>query len=98
MSSEVKKVELCGEFWKSIVETADAREFDSDCAACLRARIQKGVERMEAGSRMGPEDLAIAHANLRNFIRLMKINFMSSRRQLARKRGHRVQMSCQSLT
>jgi hypothetical protein len=73
MSSEVNKVELCGEFWKSMMETADTREFDPDCAACLRARIEKGVERMEAESRVRPEDLAIAHANLRNFIRLMKI-------------------------
>ena len=73
MSSKVNKITLCAELWKSLLETADLREIDPDCATCLHARIETGVDCMEAERRLGAKDLAIAHANLRNFMRLMRI-------------------------
>jgi hypothetical protein len=41
----------------------------------LRAWIARGIDRMEMEGRLTPEDLAIVHANLKNFIQLAKIEF-----------------------
>ena len=75
---------LPDELWQSVVETAGPLEIHTDCANCLRAWIRTGVERMETEGRLTPEDLAIAHANLRNFVRLVKIEtvFLSPSKQL----------------
>jgi hypothetical protein len=58
--------------WKTALETAGIVEIHPTCALSLRAWITVGVQRMERQRRLAPEDLAIACANLRKFIDLMK--------------------------
>jgi hypothetical protein len=84
MLSAVNERTLQGELWQSVVETVGSLEIHPDCAECLRAWIATGAERMEREGRLTPEDLAIAHANLRNFIRLARIEtvFLSQSGQL----------------
>ena len=73
MLSNLNESALQGQLWQSVIETVDSQGTDPEWANCLRARVAIGVERMQSEGRLAPEDLAIAHANLRNFIRLIKI-------------------------
>jgi hypothetical protein len=59
-------------FWKTVLETAGTLKIYPARASALRAWIRIGVQRMERQRRLAPEDLAIAHANLRKLIDLMK--------------------------
>jgi hypothetical protein len=59
-------------FWKTVLETAGTVKIHPACAIALRAWIRIGVQRMERQRGLAPEDLAIAHANLRKLIDLMK--------------------------
>jgi hypothetical protein len=88
---------LQGELWRSVMETVGPQEIQPDCANCLRAWIAIGVERMEMEGRLTSEDLAIAHANLRNFIRLAKIEtvFLTQFGQLDRYALHAAQQRIQ---
>jgi hypothetical protein len=58
--------------WQTVLETVDPLEIEPACALSLRAWIAIGVQRMERQFRLASEDVTIAHANLRNFIDLMK--------------------------
>ena len=58
--------------WETALETAGTLEIQPGCALSLRAWITIGVERMERQRRLAPEDFAIAQANLRRLIDLMK--------------------------
>jgi hypothetical protein len=60
------------ELWQNALDMAAPLEFDPACAHFLRAWIAMGVERMELTRRVTPHDLAIARANIRTFIHLMK--------------------------
>jgi hypothetical protein len=94
----VKKITLCAELWKSLLETADSWEIDPECAACLYAWIETGVDRMEAERRLGAEDLAIAQANLRNFMRLIKIEtgFLNQSARISLDALHRAEQRLQA--
>ena len=58
--------------WETALETAGPLEIRPVCELPLRAWITVGVQRMERQRRLAPEDLAIAHTNLGEFICLMK--------------------------
>jgi len=60
------------EFWGTVLETSGSLEIDPACALSLHAWITVGVQRMERQRRLAPPDLAIAQANLRGLIDLMK--------------------------
>jgi hypothetical protein len=58
--------------WETALETVSPVEIHPACARLLRAWITIGVQRIERQRRLTPKDFAIAHANLRKFIGLMK--------------------------
>ena len=58
--------------WQTALEAADPVEIGPTCALSLRAWISIGVQRMERQRRLAPEDLGIAHTNLRKLVSLMK--------------------------
>ena len=58
--------------WQTALETAGSVEFSLGCERSLRAWIIIGIQRMERQRRMAPQDVAIAHRNLRKFIDLLK--------------------------
>jgi hypothetical protein len=72
MLSDRNSVTLRQTLWQSALEAATPLEFQPGCAHFLRAWIAMGVERMEITGRLAPQDLAIARANIRTFIHLMK--------------------------
>ncbi len=58
--------------WETALETVGPVEIHPAFALTLRAWITIGVQRMERQRRLTPEDLAVAHSNLREFIGLLK--------------------------
>lgn len=90
---------LENELWQDAFRTAGPLELSAGCAQRLRGWISMAVERMENEGRLGPHDVALAVANLRRFIGLMKTEavflghadrldrdvFQAVERQLARK-------------
>jgi hypothetical protein len=60
------------ELWQNAVDTAAPLGFDPACARFLHAWIAMGVERMAITARLTPPDLAMARANIRAFVQLMK--------------------------
>ena len=72
MPSYLKLRTLEDELWQTVLEAAGSLEIDQACALTLRAWIAIGVQRMERQRRLAPEDITIAHTNLRKLIDLMK--------------------------
>jgi hypothetical protein len=70
--SDLNNIALRQALWQSALVAAAPMEFDPACAHFLRAWIATGVERMELTRRLTQHDLAIARANIRTFIHLMK--------------------------
>jgi hypothetical protein len=58
--------------WQTAFETAGQMDISPACEESLRAWITVGVQRMERQRRLAPEDLAMAHSNLRKFLNLLK--------------------------
>src|ERR1700758_4050854 len=63
---------LRGLLWQAALDTAAPLEFEPGCAHFLRGWIAMGVERMVMTDRLAPPDLALARANIRTFVELMK--------------------------
>ncbi|MBV8176986.1 MAG: hypothetical protein JO151_20815 [Verrucomicrobia bacterium] len=72
ISPDLKLNALEDALWQTTRDAASPIEIRPSCALSLRAWITIGVQRMERQRRLAPEDLAIAHANLRKLIGLMK--------------------------
>jgi len=72
ISPDLKLKELEDALWQTARDAANPVEIRPSCALSLRAWIRIGVQRMERQRRLAPEDLAIAHGNLKKFIDLMK--------------------------
>ena len=60
------------QFWVTVLQSADPLKIDPSCQLFLQAWITNGAERMLNENRLGPEDVATAHANLKTFVDLMK--------------------------
>ncbi len=60
------------QFWVTVLQSADPLKVDPSCQLFLQAWIANGAERMLNENRLGPEDVATAHANLKTFVDLMK--------------------------
>lgn len=90
---------LKSQLWKRVLETVGPLELGVGCAHELRQWITMAVERMENEGRVQPRDLALAEANLQNFVEMMKTEalylghadrldrktFLAAHRQLERK-------------
>jgi hypothetical protein len=72
MLSDLNATTLQRELWRSALDTAAPLEFEPACTHFLRAWIAMGVERMIMSNRRAPQDLAVAHGNIRAFVQLMK--------------------------
>jgi hypothetical protein len=72
ISSDLKLNALEDALWQTARDAASPLEIRPSCTLSLRAWIKIGVQRMERQRRLATEDFAIAHANLRNFIDLMR--------------------------
>jgi hypothetical protein len=70
--------------WLTAIETAGSVEFSLACERSLRAWITISIQRMERQRRMAPEDLAIAHRNLRKFVDLLKKGGLSGQAEQTR--------------
>jgi hypothetical protein len=64
--------ELEHKLWQTALDAAGKVEIGPVCASSLRAWIAIGIQRMERQGRLAAEDLALAHANLRKFVDLLK--------------------------
>jgi hypothetical protein len=60
------------ELWQNVLRTVGPLELSAGCVQHLRGWISMAVERMENEGRLAPQDVALAAANLRRFIELMK--------------------------
>jgi hypothetical protein len=60
------------ELWPTVLEAVGSLEIDRACTRSLQAWIAIGAQRMERQRRLAPEDVAIAHTNLKKFVELMK--------------------------
>ena len=60
------------ELWQNALRTVGPLELTAGCAQHLRGWITMATERMENEGRLAPQDVALATANLRRFIELMK--------------------------
>ena len=58
--------------WKTVLEAAGPVEIRPACERSLRGWITIGAQRMERQRRLTPEDLAIAHASMSNFVDILK--------------------------
>ena len=58
--------------WQTVLETAEPAEIQPTGEQSLRGWITIGVQRLERQRRLAPEDLALAHGNLKKFVELMK--------------------------
>ena len=72
ITNYLKPTGLEDALWKTILETGGPVEIRPGCERSLRAWITIGIQRMERQRRLGPEDLAIAHASLRKFVDILK--------------------------
>ena len=72
ITNYLKPTGLEDALWKTILETGGPVEIRPACERSLRAWITIGIQRMERQRRLGPEDLAIAHASLRKFVDILK--------------------------
>jgi hypothetical protein len=63
---------LENELWQNTLWTVGPLELSAGCAQHLRGWISMAIERMENEGRLAPQDVALAAANLRRFIGLMK--------------------------
>jgi hypothetical protein len=72
MSSQVNLSGLEDALWQTVLEAAEPAEIQSGGEQSLRGWITIGVQRLERQRRLAPEDLAIAHANFKKFVELMK--------------------------
>jgi hypothetical protein len=63
---------LENELWQNAFRTVCPLELSAGCAQRLRGWIAMAIERMENEGRLAPKDVALAEANLRRFIALMK--------------------------
>jgi hypothetical protein len=70
--SDFKPRPLEEALWQTALEALGSAELQRTCALSLRAWIAVGVQRMERQRRWTPEDLTLAHVNLRKFVNLMK--------------------------
>ena len=57
---------------EALWQTAGSAQFSPACERSLRAWITIGIQRMERQRRLAPEDLALAHRNLRMFVDFLK--------------------------
>jgi hypothetical protein len=97
--SPAERQALEKELWQTALETVGPREVSAAWAQHLRAWLAMAIARMENEGRVGPPEVALATANLRRFIDLMKTEavfvghadrldravFEAVERQLARK-------------
>jgi hypothetical protein len=60
------------DLWETALEAIGALEIGPAATHFLRAWITMGVERMQITGCLSPADLAIANANIKTFINLMK--------------------------
>ena len=60
------------ELWITALESAAPLKIDASCQLFLQAWITNAVERMHGESRIATEDVALAKANLKTFVELMK--------------------------
>ena len=65
--------ELQNELEQMAAESVQPLNISSACKLALRALAMDGVNRMELEERLTDEDVSIARANLKRFIREMKI-------------------------
>ena len=63
---------LENELWQNALRTVGPLELSAGCAQHLLGWITMATERMENEGRLAPPDVALAAANLRHFIELMK--------------------------
>lgn len=63
---------LQDELWQLVLGSLGSLQIGPVCALSLRAWIAIAVARMRLENRLSPQDLAIAHANLRRLIDIMK--------------------------
>lgn len=77
------------ELWQNALEAVGPLDIHPNTAHFLQAWIAMGVERMRITGRVLPHDLAIARANIRTFIHLMKTE--------AVRRGHAGRLDSETL-
>jgi hypothetical protein len=70
--TDMSTANLNEQLWITVLESADPLKIDPSCQLFLQAWIDNGVERMRNESRIAPEDVATAKANLKTFVELMK--------------------------